>query len=181
MRIPIVLALIGLAAPRVSAHEGHEHASPEGGTSVVSITIEDGKRLIFANGLPDHPTGTYPNSGNPNRISAQRYSYMVTTSPRAAARTTPVGMNPFGITVNGVAFDPAAAEWWNNDKDSGWQYEGLSGKKDLGMDQNNAHVQVDRYQLPVRQRHAPGIQDADLDFGLREAVRRQGGGLYIHR
>jgi len=50
-------------------------------------------------------------------------------------------MNPFGVAINGVAFDPGAAEWWNNDPASGWQYEALSGKINLGMDQNNAHVQ----------------------------------------
>jgi hypothetical protein len=54
---------------------------------------------------------------------------------------TPLGMNPFGVAINGVPFDPGAAEWWNNDPNSGWQYEALSGKINLGMDQSNAHVQ----------------------------------------
>jgi hypothetical protein len=58
-----------------------------------------------------------------------------------AQTITPLGMNPFGVAINGVPFDPGAAEWWNNDPGSGWQYEALSGKINLGMDQNHAHVQ----------------------------------------
>ena len=51
-----------------------------------------------------------------------------------AGNLTPLGMNPFGVAINGVPFDPGAAEWWNNDPASGWQYEALSGKINLGMD-----------------------------------------------
>ncbi|HBL47568.1 MAG TPA: hypothetical protein DDZ90_29700, partial [Planctomycetaceae bacterium] len=47
----------------------------------------------------------------------------------------------FGIAVNGVVFDPGTAEFWNRDFRSGWNYEALSGKINLGLDQSNAHVQ----------------------------------------
>ena len=50
-------------------------------------------------------------------------------------------MNLFGVALNGVPFDPGAAEYWNRDRNSGWQYEALSGKIDLGLDASNAHVQ----------------------------------------
>jgi hypothetical protein len=50
-------------------------------------------------------------------------------------------MQPFGVAVNGVVFDPFAAEWWRGDQSSGWQYEPQSGAIDLGLDEHNAHVQ----------------------------------------
>jgi len=50
-------------------------------------------------------------------------------------------MHPFGIAVNGIPFDPGAAEFWNRNPRSGWQYEAMSGAINLGLDGNNAHVQ----------------------------------------
>lgn len=47
----------------------------------------------------------------------------------------------FGIAVNGVPFDPFAAEWYQRDRTSGWQIEASAGTVDLGLDDNNAHVQ----------------------------------------
>jgi hypothetical protein len=105
----------------------------------VSITLEGAYRVIRADGLPDHDTGQFPNRGNPNRISAQRYDYRVPANPQPAGRVSTMRMQPFGIAVNGVLFDPGAAEFWNNDRN--WQYEAMSGAVPLGLDQNNAHVQ----------------------------------------
>ena len=107
----------------------------------VSITIEGELRVIRANGLPDHAMGQFPNAHNPNSASAQNYVYRVPVHPQVAARATPVGMQNFGIAINGVTFDPAAAEWWHRDRSSGWQYEPMTGHLNLGVDQNNAHVQ----------------------------------------
>lgn len=105
----------------------------------VRITVEGGYRVIRANGIPDHAPGQFPNRGNPNRIAAQRYEFRVPAEPKIAARTTPLQMQPFGVAVNGVVFDPGAAEWWRGDWN--WQYEPMSGAINLGVDQNNAHVQ----------------------------------------
>ena len=105
----------------------------------VSIGIEGTYRVIRADGLPDHETGAFPNRGNPNRISAQRYDYRVPVNPQPAGRVTALRMQSFGIAINGVPFDPGAAEFWNNDRN--WQYEAMSGAVPLGLDQNNAHVQ----------------------------------------
>ncbi len=43
-------------------------------------------------------------------IAAQRYVLVVPMSPQRAATTTPLGMGPFGVAVNGVVFDPGANE-----------------------------------------------------------------------
>lgn len=117
--------------------------APAGGglSNRVSITVEGEFRVIRANGLPDHAMGQFPNAHNPNRASAQNYVYRVALHPVVAGRLTPVGMQNFGIAINGVTFDPAAAEWWHGDRSSGWQYEPMTGHLNLGVDENNAHVQ----------------------------------------
>lgn len=107
----------------------------------VTIQVEDGMRLIWSNGMPDHDTGSFPSRRNPNAITAQSYTFRMPAEPKVAEKTTPLGMHPFGVAVNGVVFDPGAAEWWRGDFSSGWQYEPLSGAIDLGIDDSNAHVQ----------------------------------------
>ena len=54
-----------------------------------------------------------------------------------------MGHQPFGVALNGVPFDPLTAEYWNHDRPAGWNIEALSGQVNLGLDQNNAHVQPD--------------------------------------
>src|SRR5215472_12108505 len=59
------------------------------GQNKVTITVSGGERLVVANGLPDHPTGQFPGRGNPNRISAQSYSFHLPTAPKVADHLTP--------------------------------------------------------------------------------------------
>lgn len=106
-------------------------------TNEVSMTIEGDYRFIKANGIPEHATGRFPNRNNPNTIAPQSYAYRAPAKPRKASRTTALGLWPFGIALNGVPFDPGAAEFWNNDRSSGWQIEALSGAVDLGLDSSN--------------------------------------------
>lgn len=110
-------------------------------TGKVTIVMQGPFRVIRSNGIPDHQTGAFPNEGNPNTISEQDYEYRVPKDPQKTGRSTPLGMSPFGVAVNGVPFDPGAAEWWDNDPNSGWQYEAMYLGARLGIDQNNAHVQ----------------------------------------
>jgi len=62
-------------------------------------------------------------------------------NPRKAAQATALGHQNFGVALNGVPFDPLTAEFWNRDRTSGWNIEAMSGAMNLGLDQNNAHVQ----------------------------------------
>lgn len=105
----------------------------------VSITTDGQFRRIQANGIPDHEPGRFPNRNNPNTIAAQQYDYKVPLNPQVAPQPTPYRMQPFGIAVNGVVFDPFAAEWWNGNPN--WQYEPHGGAINLGLDKSNAHVQ----------------------------------------
>lgn len=124
-----VLALAGVALWLLAA------------TNAVTIEIEGEHRLIRSNGIPAHPTGAFPNAGNPNRIAEQRYEWRVPLAPRRAERSTELTLGPFGVALNGVPFDPGAAEWWRGDPRSGWQVEALGPGVRLGIDESHAHVQ----------------------------------------
>lgn len=47
----------------------------------------------------------------------------------------------FGIAINGILFEPLTGEYWNNDRNSGWNLEWSTNE--IGFDFNNAHVQPD--------------------------------------
>ncbi|NUM52992.1 MAG: YHYH protein [Candidatus Hydrogenedentes bacterium] len=128
------LAIIGCMA----AYAAEGNVEPH-----VSITVQGDYRYIQSNGIPNHPTGQFPNRGNPNTIAPQQHTYRVPARPQIAERVTPLRRMPFGVALNGVPFDPGTAEFWNRDPNSGWNYEALSGRINLGVDQHHAHVQPD--------------------------------------
>ena len=41
----------------------------------VSIKIEDNKRIIKSNGIPNHLVGRFPNCGNPHKIDKQSFFF----------------------------------------------------------------------------------------------------------
>lgn len=150
--VPSFCRFLALCLPLADSfgHAGHDDdladpgfvdAANYSGQSKVSFTIEGEYRVVRSNGLPNHDTGDFPNRGNPNTIAPQNYTFRVPLNPKLAAKTTPLRMHPFGVAINGVVFDPGAAEWWNRDPNSGWQYEAMSGAVPLGIDNHNAHVQ----------------------------------------
>jgi len=98
-------------------------------------------RVIRANGISEHPTGSFPNPGNPNAISEQQYSYRVPAVPKMTGEILPALGQPFGIAVNGVLFDPGANEFFAGNRRGGWQYEPLRDALNLGLDEHHAHVQ----------------------------------------
>ncbi|MBI4752737.1 MAG: YHYH protein [Acidobacteria bacterium] len=107
----------------------------------VEIVAGTRYRYISSNGVPNHDHGEFPNAGNPNEIREQNHLFRVTMNPKPAEHVTRLGLHPFGVALNGIPFDPGAAEFWDGDPQSGWQYEALSGKVKLGMDHHHAHVQ----------------------------------------
>ena len=118
-------------------------------TNRVSVEVEHGHRHVTANGIPDHKVGPFPNPSNPNVIRPQRYQVDLPAKPRQAEKITSIYLAarrgppnmPFGITVTGVLMDPGTAEFWNGDRQAGWNYEALGGSVPLGFDENLAHVQ----------------------------------------
>ncbi|MEL7092327.1 MAG: YHYH protein [Pseudomonadota bacterium] len=107
----------------------------------VAMTVQGDTRVITSNGLPGHKVGSFPNAGNPNRISAQRYTFRVPVSPRKGRARDLPRATAFGVAVNGVPFDPNAAEFWQGNPRAGWNYNALGGAVALGLDANYGHVQ----------------------------------------
>lgn len=108
----------------------------------VSIKIRGKYREIISNGVPQHLVGQFPNCGNPHQIKEQSFEFTIPLEPLKNDYTTQLepGM-AFGVAINGVPFEPYAAEWWKGRRDSEWRYEALSGAVALGADANHAHVQ----------------------------------------
>lgn len=139
---------IALAHGEADDHEHHsvaDAATSAALTNRMKIIEKGGYRIIESNGIPVHKTGTFPNRGNPNRISEQRHEYRVTMKPKANDAPTPA-RGKFGVGLNGVPFDPGTAEYWTTSgrrmhAGGDWNYDALSGKINLGVDNSNAHVQ----------------------------------------
>jgi hypothetical protein len=109
--------------------------------NAVSITTEDGYRVIKSNGWPDHAPGVFPRRGNPNTAAPQSYTFRMPLKPVPAATPQRGGGWWWGVALNGVPFEPGTGETWNNDPQSGWRYEAATGFLDLGLDEHHAHVQ----------------------------------------
>lgn len=141
----------------------HPASSKAPAANQVSFRVEGKERVLVANGVPGHGVGQFPSKGNPHAITEQRYSFRVPAEPALASTLTPLGQHDFGLAVNGVPFDPGAAEFYLGDRNSGWQYEALAGAIGLGIDANHAHVQ------PTGAYHYHGLPDGLLSsLGVRE-------------
>jgi hypothetical protein len=90
----------------------HVQGSVDWPTHQISITIEGGERVISANNLPDHVTGTFPISPtdpayqydrNPNAIQPQNILLKLPLNPQPAAEPSCVPMGMIGFSVDGVA------------------------------------------------------------------------------
>ncbi|MEM8707144.1 MAG: YHYH protein [Actinomycetota bacterium] len=121
----------------------------------VTVTVTDGVRTIVANSLPNHETGDFPNSGNPNTISEQSLSFEFTTEP-VYTGTVSYAQTP-GVGLNGVTFEPGTAETATCSSGETYRIEALQDLYDLGLDMNNAHVQ------PGGQYHYHGLSELMVD------------------
>lgn len=147
----------------------------------VSMTTVGDKRCFETNGLPDHPTGTFPNRGNPNAIAEQDVKVCVPLTPTRAAAVTPI-RGTSGIAVNGVQFRPNTAGFYdpngrrghspNGDKNWSLDIHGAPGK--LGLDFNNAHVGAGGLY------HYHGIAEHLLESSGSSLIGYAGDGYEIH-
>ncbi|WP_338674287.1 YHYH protein [Streptomyces sp. SCSIO 30461] len=78
----------------------------------ISIAVEGSERVVTANGLPSHSTGSFPISPdddayaydrNPNHISEQQVLLRLPASPSAAAEPSCVPGGMIGFTLTGAA------------------------------------------------------------------------------
>ncbi|MEG3596253.1 MAG: YHYH protein [Actinomycetota bacterium] len=116
-----------------------------------TVTVSGDARTIVTNALPNHETGVFPNSGNPNSISAQSDRYEYPANPIYRGTATEVHVP--GVAVNGVKFEPGTAETVTCATGETYRVEGLQDTFNLGMDFNNAHVQ------PTGAYHYHGLSD----------------------
>lgn len=122
-------------------------------TNAVCSEVIGVVRHFYSNSLPDHTTGTFPNPGNPNAISAQQLTKSMCAFPTQATTKTYLDEGTtggcafweFGIATNGLIFDPIAAEFFENPNtgqlNTDWNLNALSSNVNLGLDFNDAHVQ----------------------------------------
>lgn len=135
---PYLLGLLGMAGLKLAttgaAHQGTDESwsgwpavprpawqqvldsllSPAAAAAVA--TIDGDYRVIASDGLPDHATGQFPNAFNPNRLRASHKTYRVPLKPVYRQRTVALGLWPCGVAVNGIPFDPGAAEFWRRER-----------------------------------------------------------------
>ena len=132
----------------------YEVSDPVFGTETM-VTLSNGVRTITTNALPNHKTGVFPNSGNPNTISPQSATCKYTTDPVYTGIAQEVHIP--GVAVNGVKFEPGTAESVSCATGETFRVEGLQNTFNLGMDFNNAHVQ------PTGAYHYHGLSDLLAD------------------
>jgi hypothetical protein len=121
-------------------------------TSTSEWRCDGSTRSLVANGIPDHPVGTYPNPANPNTISEQSVSADFTLAPEESGQVTNLGgpRGAAGYVLNGVKIDASTAGTCDDSGNScslggnvgNWNIEALGQTSfDFGTDENNAHVQ----------------------------------------
>ena len=103
------------------------------------VAIQEDSRHIKTNALPNHPTGKFPNKGNPNRISAQNSTYKIPLKPRFSGKSQ-WAREP-GVAVNGIKFEPETAEKFVCETGEVYRIEAFQELVDLGLDFNHGHVQ----------------------------------------
>lgn len=119
----------------------------EAASGSVSITKSRGKICMVSNGLPNHATGKFPNSGNPHRIKTQHIEICVPENPEKTGRATAL-RGSTGFALNGVMIRPGTADYYDpssrrghsRNPASGWKLDGKGAGEMLGLDRYNAHV-----------------------------------------
>ena len=103
----------GLQKPRYLFRDGdrecdlfsyHQRDSNADGIDEIRLRHEAGALVIESQGWPNHPTAIFPNSGNPNSIRVQDFTFRLPLVPRRAAEITQLPMGPIGVALNGVVF-----------------------------------------------------------------------------
>ncbi len=82
----------------------HMRDSNDDGIDEVRVRHDEGFLVVESQGWPNHPTATFPNSGNPNTIRVQNFTFRLPLEPRKADAVTRLPMGPIGVALNGVVF-----------------------------------------------------------------------------
>lgn len=82
----------------------HMRDSNRDGVDEIRLAHEGDCLVMQSQGYPNHPTADFPNSGNPNTIRVQDFTFRLPLEPRRAASITRLPMGPIGVALNGVVF-----------------------------------------------------------------------------
>ncbi len=121
-------------------------------TATATWSCSGSTRSLSANGLPDHAVGIFPNSNNPNTITAQNVVTSMPLMPTLTNVVTVLGgpLGDIAHILNGVKVDASTAGSCNNAGSTcsmagnvgPWSIEALGQSSfRFGTDSNNAHVQ----------------------------------------
>lgn len=82
----------------------HSQDSNKDGIENVRLSHDRQFLIMESQGYPNHPTAVYPNSGNPNSIRVQNFTFRLPLEPKLADQITRLPMGPIGTALNGVVF-----------------------------------------------------------------------------
>ena len=82
----------------------HTKDSNKDGIDNVKISHDKQFLIMQSQGYPNHPTAVFPNSGNPNTIRVQSFTFRIPLVPKLAGMITRLPMGPIGTALNGVVF-----------------------------------------------------------------------------
>ncbi len=82
----------------------HTQDSNGDGIANLQLAHDDEFIIIKSQGYPNHPTAVFPNSGNPNSIRVQQFTFRLPLEPKLAKSITRLPMGPIGVALNGVVF-----------------------------------------------------------------------------
>jgi YHYH protein len=119
-------------------------------TSTSAWRCDGTSRVLSANGLPDHETGSFPNPNSPFKISAQPVAATIPLTP-AVIHPSGARSRIAGFALNGIKLDPGTAGTCddtgtvcNQGRGGGgaWRMEAMGQSSfNFGTDASNAHVQ----------------------------------------
>lgn len=82
----------------------HQRDSNKDGIDNLRLSHDASFLIIRSQGYPNHPTALFPNTGNPNSILVQDFTFRLPLEPKFAETITRVPMGPIGMALNGVVF-----------------------------------------------------------------------------
>ena len=82
----------------------HTQDSNKDGIDNIRLSHDQQFLIMQSQGYPNHPTAVFPNSGNPNSIRVQNFTFRLPLEPKLADKITRVPMGPIGMALNGVVF-----------------------------------------------------------------------------
>ncbi len=82
----------------------HKKDSNHDGIENIRLSHDNEFLMIQSQGYPNHPTAIFPNSGNPNSIQLQDFTFRLPLAPKLADSITRLPMGAIGTALNGVVF-----------------------------------------------------------------------------